>query len=477
MKQLTRSIFLALLMTLSAAGPLLAQFTISAEFRPRLEYRNGYSKLIGSDKLPVFDILGRNRLIFDYKDERFSARFSIQHAYVFGENNYSSDTITRNTLNLYEAWFQYDFVKNVGIRIGRMELAYDDQRLLGVSNWNPKGSSHDVGVFKWGCPEHGYRGDFGFAINNTGPMGAFLTAYPLKNYKYLLYLYEQKKFLKDQLVVGLIGIADVLQKPGSKVSVTTYDSLPVYDNSGVVIGYTLVPHTTTTLKYDPKMLYARVTAGGNVGFTWKNLKVFAAGYYQGGSFSNGNRISASFYGVYASYQVVKQLKLMAGYDRLSGNDYSDTAGIRTKYTSFSTLYSSTHGFYGYMDYWGTYVGSGTTPGLTNLYARATVSFSENLSLEATWRMMGLSRGYLEVKDPDPGELPYLEVKKNLGHEIDLMCIYKPVKNLELNAAYCLYFPTETMELLQGLKAGDSGPAHYAYVMLTYKPTFFNSDRK
>jgi hypothetical protein len=470
---LHRIILTALLLVLTGA-PLLAQFSISAEFRPRLEYRDGYSKLLDSNQEPLFNILGRNRILFDYKNEKFMARFSFQHAYVYGENQLGSDTITRNTLNIYEGWFQYNFVKNVGIKLGRMELIYDDQRLLGNGNWSPRGVSHDAGVIRWNYSDRAYRGDFGFAINNSAPASTYLTSYNLKNYKYLAYLYEQKKLLKDQLTIAVLAITDIFQKPAVSVKTTKYDSLPVYNNAGNVIGYTMIPVVTTSSKANPEMLYGRVTVGGNIGYTWKNLKVFGAGYYQGGHFSDGRKINAGFYGGYVSYKVLKPLTLLVGYERITGNDYSDTTGIKTELTGFSTLYGTSHSKYGYMDMFSAYVVSATSQGLRDLYAQATVKFSEKAYLEATWRWFSMDKGYLNKKN---GSLPYTEVDKNLGHEIDLMVVYTPVKNFELNAAYCFFLPTESMEQLNGLKAGTTNFGQYAYVMLTYKPTFFNSDNK
>jgi hypothetical protein len=473
MKSPLRNLFLALIIFMTTGGQLMAQFKIGAEFRPRGEYRDGYSKLLDNNQVPVFDILGRNRLIFDYKYERFTAKFTIQHAYTYGENQVGSDTITRNTLNIYEGWFQYNFVKNIGIKLGRMEFVYDDQRLLGNSSWSPRGVTHDAGQVKWEYAEKAYRGDFGFAINNVAPMGTYLQPYPLKNYKYLSYLYEQKKLLKDQLVIALLAITDVNQKPAVTVKTTKYDSIAVYDNTGAVIGYTKIPVVTTSSKANPEMLYARVTFGGNVGYTWKNLKVFGAAYYQCGHFNDGRTINAGFYGGYVSYKVLKPLTLLVGYERLTGNDFSDTTGMKTKLTGFSTLYGTAHSKYGYMDMFSAHVTSGTAPGLTNLYAQATVKLSEKASLEATWRWFHLDKGYLNKKD---GSLPYTEVDKNLGHEIDLMVIYTPVKTLDLNAAYCFFLPTDAMNQLNGLKAGTSTFAQYAYLMLTWKPTFFNSEK-
>ncbi|MEI6173775.1 MAG: hypothetical protein WCR01_08480 [Bacteroidota bacterium] len=480
MKQPIYKFILLACLLMFLSGGARAQFTISAEFRPRLEYRDGYSRLRDSSQSPYPDILGRNRLIFDYKNEQFMARFSLQHAYVYGENNYSSDTITRNTINIYEGWFRYSFTKGFAIKIGRMELIYDDARLFGNSNWGQKGATHDVGVVQWESAKEGYRGDFGFAINNTAPAGSFLASYPLKNYKYLGYLYEQKKFLNDRLVFSVIAILDVFQKPAtsSKTKSTRYDTLYVTNENHDTIGTTVLPTVSTatvTTSY-PDQLYGRFTFGGTVGFTAGNLKLFAAGYYQSGHFSDGRKINAGFYGGYASYKVFKPLTLLVGYERLSGNNYSDTTGLKTKSTSFSALYCTNHGFYGYMDMFISQVISGNSAGLTDLYGRATLTLGSKTSVEATYRLFGLAKGYLPVTVKKAGDLPYMEVGKRLGSEVDLMVIYKPVPNLELNGAYCFFLPTSTMERLDALNPGTSKWAQYAYIMLTYKPNFFNSDK-
>jgi hypothetical protein len=211
-------------------------------------------------------------------------------------------------------------------------------------------------------------------------------------------------------------------------------------------------------------------------YTLRKFKIFAAGYYQTGHFSDGREISAGFFGGYASYKVLKPLTLLAGYEYLSGNDYSDVNGIKTKSTSFSTLYPTAHAFYGYMDMFTAQVVNGNSAGLTDLYARATVMITGKTSLEATFRMFGLAKGYLPATVNKPGDLPYVEVDKNLGSEIDMMVVYKPFSNFELNAAYCFFLPTESMERLNGINIGTSEWAQYAYVMLTFKPNFFNSDK-
>jgi len=464
MKNLNKLLLLAVFLLLAATSS--AQFTISGEFRPRAEYRDGYTRLRDSTQTGYFDILGRTRLIFDYKSEQFTTRFSIQHAYVFGENNlFNSDTIRNNTVNIFEAWFKYDFTKGFAIRVGRTALSYDDQRLIGYNNWRPQGSAHDIVGLQWNCPKSTYQGDFSFAVNNAAPAGAFLSNYSLKNYKYMTYLWNQMSFFKDMLKVSLMGVVDAYQLPTQYKSVTqTTYVFNGTDTVGFFNTTSLVPVT------DPNQVYARYTVGGNAWFNWKKLSVWAGGYYQGGHIQDGREVSATMWGVNAYYQIVKPFRLGAGYERMSGTDNNPDrkAEVAKKVNSFNTLYGTAHQLYGYMDMFNTMLYSVPNyPGLNQIYARGTVNFSKVTSLEATWRYFSFSQEYL----PDG-----TKVGKNLGSELDLMFIYKPLPNFELNAAYCYFFPTSAMEKLNGLKSSVKG-SQYAYIQITYKPKFFSTEKK
>lgn len=480
MKKILTPFLLVIISVFAHTFNARAQFIISGEFRPRIEYRDGYMRLRDSSQIPYPTILGRNRIAFDYKNERFQARFSVQHAYVFGENNYSSDTITRNTINIYEGYFRYGFSKNFAIKIGRTELFYDDGRLLGNSNWSPKGATHDVAILQWELPGSSYRGDLGFAINNTAPASTFLASYPLKNYKYMAYLYEQRKFFKDKLTISMLAILDVYQKTSTQVKKTStkFDTLWVIGINHDTIGSTILPTTTSTIVTTayPDQLYGRFTIGGTVSYTVNKLKLFGSGYWQTGRFMNGKKINAGMVGIWASYKVLKSLNLQLGYDLLSGNDYTDTAGFVSKSTAFSTLYPTSHGFYGYMDMFSAITPSGISAGLNQVYLKATVNLGEKAYLEGAYRWFALAQGALQTTVNRPGDLPYITVSKPLGSEFDLMAVYKPHPNIEINAAYCFFLPTTTMERLDGLKPGTSRFAQYAYIMITYKPTFFNSDK-
>lgn len=461
------------------SGTLKAQFGISGEFRMRGEYRDGYISLRDSSKTPYFDVLGRARLLFDYRTEKITTRFSLYNAWVFGQNNYSSDTITKNTVNIYEAWFKYDFNKYFGIKVGRTELVYDDERFFGSSNWSMWGATHDVIVAQWSVPGINYKGDFGLAVNNIAPAGSYLNSYDLRNnYKYLAYLYEQKKFLNDKMTVSLLGVVDGFQK--SSIPITkTYDTLFIYNENDSIIGTTVlpVPIKTTSTENFPNTIYARATFGADIWFRYKKWNFFLSGFYQGGHIRDGRKLSSNFYAAYISYQVIKPLTFILGYDHLSGNDFSDTTGLKTKVKGFSVLYGTTHRGYGYMDMFTVTVKANQSAGLNDLYFRTTYYFNDKMSLEGTYRWFSLPHGYLPVLNPKEGALPYQSVKNSLGSEIDLMYVYKPIPNLELNAAYCFFLPTATMEKFNGLAAGTSKWAQYIYVMITYRPNFYTSEKK
>jgi hypothetical protein len=131
-----------------------------------------------------------------------------------------------------------------------------------------------------------------------------------------------------------------------------------------------------------------------------------------------------------------------------------------------------------MDLFTVLIRNNLSTGLNDLYGRVTYTFfKDRMSLEGTYRWFSIPHNYLFVANPKAGSLPYQKVDKSLGSEIDLMYIYKPIPNLEINAAYCFFLPTNTMELMSNLKAGSSKWAQYAYIMVTYKPNFFTSEKK
>ncbi len=392
-------IVLLLTTLLLCSNTLLAQFTIFGEFKMRGEYRDGYASLRDSSKIPYADILGRARLGFDYNNEKIATRFSVQDAWVFGQNYYSSDTITKNTINIFEAWFRYNFTKTLSLKIGRTEVIYDDERLFGLSNWSMWGATHDIMILHFRNQNIPLWSDLGFAVNNIAPVSGYMNSYDMRNnYKYIGFLYATLTLFDKKLDLSFLNILDAFQKCSSSTtsSKTSYDTLYIRNEFDSIIGTTILPSTvkTTTTEEFPNTLYARNTIGGTATLNLSKWTFFFNGFYQFGKFRDGRTLNSWFYGLWCSYQPIKQLKIMAGWEQLSGNNFFNTTSMKTKVTGFSTLYGTSHAPYGYMDMFNTIVKNNLSPGLNDLYARATVCFSDKMNLEATYRWFSLPYAYL-----------------------------------------------------------------------------------
>ena len=462
-------------------GNVNAQFNISGEFRLRPEYRDGFQGIRDSSRTPYLLLPGRARLLFDYSNEKFSTRFSLHDAFVFGQNIYSSDTITKNTINIYEVWVKYNFLKSFGIQAGRVELLYDDHRFITNAIWPMTGATHDLVLFKWNFAGINYKSDLGIAINNTAPSTPYLASYNIKNnYKYMTYLWIQKKFFNDKLTLSLLGLIDVFQKYSDNVTnlKTTYDTLIIRNSNDSIIGTTILPiitKTTGSIEY-PDILYARGTVGLDCWYNLNEWDFFLSAYYQGGHARDSRKINAYFVTAYASCQVIKELKLTVAFDHLSGTDFSDTNRTKTTINGFSTLYGSGHLFYGYMELFSSYAKNNASEGLNNLSVRANISLNEKMSIEAKYHWFNMAYRYIPVTDSKNGQPPYISVNRNMGSEVDLTFTYKALPNADLSVWYSFYFPTKAMELLCNLKAGTAKFAQFAYLQINYKPNFFNSGK-
>jgi hypothetical protein len=293
------------------------------------------------------------------------------------------------------------------------------------------------------------------------------------------YLYNQMKFAKEKLVVSVLGVVDAYQMANTTTTIPGKSVTTWVTNGNDTVGSFITKTAATTQTQTHNLtIYARGTLGATVGFNWKNLNVFVNGFYQTGKYKDGRNMSAYFMGGWVSYRVVKPLTLMVGYEMLSGNNASDTTDLKTNVHGFATPFSTKHQFYGYMDLFTGYLGQDAlNNGLNDLYGRATLKFSEKTSLEATYRWFTLPYGFLPAKVVKTGDTPYQSVSTDLGSEIDVMFLYRPIPNLELNAAYCLYLNTSSKDIMDGIKAGTGRMGQYAYLMLTYKPNFFTSEKK
>jgi hypothetical protein len=82
-------------------------------------------------------LLGRFRLVVDYNRRGLDAHAIIQNKTVWGSGN-------DQALNLYEGWVKMTAPFGLFAQVGRIALAYDDERIIGTNDFAMAALSHDV---------------------------------------------------------------------------------------------------------------------------------------------------------------------------------------------------------------------------------------------------------------------------------------------------------------------------------------------
>jgi len=418
MKGLTKNTIFVILFLL--ASNTFAQFTLSAELRPRTEYRHGFSSLIADTEKAAFFTSQRTRLNFNYKSEDVSVFVSFQDVRVWGD----VVQLNRSDANssIHEAWAELKLAKGFNVRLGRQELVYDNARIFGNVDWAQQGRSHDLALFKFSLNEKSQL-HAGFAFNQAGE-NRVSTDYLLNNYKAMQFAWFNTKFDKGGL--SLLFLNNGIQK-------------------------------------DSKTVYSQ-TSGGRVTFNPGSLRLAGSAYLQTGRDAADRKLSAYYAAAEAGYVLSPKVTASLGFELLSGTDMADWQGQNVVNRSFAPLYGTNHAFNGHMDYF--YVGNhANNVGLLNPYASVTYR-NKALTLQAM--------GHLFFADGKITELgnPTNQMESYFGTELDLIVGYTLGQRATIRGGYSQMFGTCS---LQRLKSGNHQKTqNWAWLMVVVKPTLFGN---
>jgi hypothetical protein len=412
--------------------PVMAQFSLVGEVRPRSEFRNGFKTTRDPDTDPAFFIEQRSRIYLDYQRKNLRFHIAIQDIRIWGNaaQIYKTDPALTN---LFEGWGSLNMAGNWWLKVGRQVISYDNQRFLGGLDWAQQGRSHDAVMVSYVSAEKGLTLDIAFAYNQNvpyEPANLTGTAYiGIANYKTMQYARLNKKFDKGNL-------SALVHNDGQQ----TVDTAMAYRQ-------TLAVYTAWDL--------GDVSLGGDM-------------YYQTGK--NASKMSVSGLMV-AAYVTIKTRvsPITFGFDYLSGTPYDE----QEKDLSFNPLYGTNHKFYGHMDYF--YVGNphgqgGNLGGLIDLYLTTDFKLSEKSALAGNVHYFASP---VSVYDPEHFTST---LSASLGPEIDLAYSLKISGDASLWLGYSHIFPTESMVAIKR-GGGDTSAMHnWAWVMIQFKPTLFVSDK-
>ena len=410
------------------------QLTIDAQLMSRGEIRQG--GLPGNteeknENRSAF-ISNRARMIVGYEHENLAVKVTAQHQGVWGAEG-------GGKFNIYEAWAHLKTNNGLFARVGRQELVYDDERILGNNDWAMAALYHDA--LKVGYENHGHQlhATVAYNQNSKNVYGGTFYQNGSQSYKTMQTVWYHYDVPKFPLGASLLFMNVGMQSGNEEEYKTTYQQL----------------------------------LGGYMNYHPRNLSVEAAYYRQMGkasldySSSGELPIHAWMASIKTTYTFNRQLTGYAGYDYLSGDKEfvvprQGQMGLtrHSKMSAFTSIFGSTHKFYGAMDFFYVSAYYGTfSPGLQNLFAGTVYKPAKGLSLDVSYHYLATAT---QLQD----------LNKTLGHEIEFRGSYQVMKDARIGLGFSFMKATETLELLK--RSTDDKKLQWGWLMLNVSPRIFSS---
>ena len=384
-------------------------------------------------------LLGRTRIKVNYQRSWLQAYAVIQNKAVWGASGNQS-------LNLYEGWVKMTAKNGLFGQLGRVALAYDDERIIGTNDFAVASKSHDVA--RLGYEGHGHKVHVILAYNQNSDNVYNSTYYvngaqPYKTMQTVWYHYDVPKFP--------LGVSLLFMNMGLQAGTNNTKDWDYSTNSS---------HTAYQQMF-----------GGYVNYHPSRLTLEGAYYRQTGKLVNPKvpspKIDAWMASVKATVSVTDQIGLTAGYDYLSGDEfvpdlYGGKLGMPNHEVShgFAPLYGSNKKFFGIMDYfYESAYAHGFTPGLQNVFVGPFYKPNAKFACRAMSHYMAVAT---KVGTQD----------RTLGHCIDLQASYQFSKEIALSAGYTQMMGTETMDRLK--EGNSSQQARWGWFSLVITPNLFNT---
>jgi len=297
------------------------KFTVGGQIRHRFELQNkAFNK--ESNRTDFSFLRTRINLNF-YPVNNVSAFIQIQDSRLMGQESNTLTDGSADQLDLHQAFSKINIHENLSLKLGRFEVNYGTQRLIGAVGWHNVARSFDGLILN-------------YKIKNTD--------WDFFNFKEVENLTESEK--GDKNVSGVHGSFNLIPK-------TKLELLLVGD--------------------DRRRTFAVYAAGSLKGL----------GYEFESSLQNGNNGSGKDYqgllwAANFNYDISGH-RISGGIDYVSGDD-SLTSAIE----SFNTLYATNHKYYGFMDYFINIPSSTSEQGLYDMHLKLSLSPIKGLKTMLAW---------------------------------------------------------------------------------------------
>lgn len=396
-------------------------FTIGLEFRPRIEFRNGYKQLPNDTTKAAFFGTQRSRLYFNYSQPKFKFHTSIQDLRVWGQYGQTSSV---GSLNVFESYVDAYLTENLFFRLGRQKVELDNGRLFSAANWSQAGRAHDGINLIYSKSKVSSELMCFFNQTTENVFGTNFSPTTFSNYKSL-----QVHYLKLKLPLNL--------------SLTTINSADGFQS-----------------KTTPNTLYVRGNSGGRLEFEKGRWYVTMSGYYQYGQLQSGQKIDAYYLQPEIQFKTQK-ITTRLGMEYMSGDNSTKTSSHSQ---SFIPLYGVAWKFMGNMDYFTSFPNDTKKGGLINPYLFISYNINKKLSIRVDSHLF-----YSQNKVIDNNKNV---INPYLGFENDLSCKFQANDFTTIEYGFSYMIASKSMEFVRG---GNSviTPV-WSYLMITFKPEVFSS---
>ncbi|MEO6672629.1 MAG: alginate export family protein [Ginsengibacter sp.] len=399
-----------------------AQLSLTGQLRTRTELRDGYAAPLPKDSKPAFFTSQRTRLSLNYSMYRVKFGATLQDVRVWGQD---VSTINRtatpdnNSLMLHEAWAEILLSdttskdKSLSLKLGRQELAYDDERLIGKLDWLQQGRRHDGALIKYETKSWMFHLAAAYNQNKENTSGTIYNSTPPGNYtattnggtmyKSMQFLYAGKKLKKGN--ASFLFFSDQFSK---------------YRNDIV---------NSQNVKTFESGAWSRFTTGFYFNNSFQKINLIAAAYYQFGKNTTGQKLSGELLTASAQYLFSKKFSAGPGVDYYSGGSSGTTSN------AFDPLYGTPHKFAGLMDYF--YAASGFGKGgLVDYYFRVKYKPSDKFSMAADLHEFTTASKIVYPNN--------LKNTKDFGQEVDVVAFYSLTKLISFETGYSHFFGTSLL---------------------------------
>lgn len=417
------------MLVMAAGAQNESTFTIDAQLRTRGEYNNGAVYPRGEGQLPATFINERARVSMGFERGQLELKVSAQHTGYWGQDAMNT---ANGRLTMNEAWVKLKYLGRCFAELGRQQLSYDNERILGVNDWDVNGNWHDA--LKLGYEDDANKVHVFAAMNQkTANRGNYYDgAMP---YKSMQGVWFQHQWESLPLTVSLLGL-----------------------NTGYEQGEP--GHGKT--KY-------MQTVGTNINYLPGNWNLHGEFYYQTGRNADDLKVSTCLASFKAGYQIDDKWKVALGMDYLEGEEYSGGSYSRDymvlykahadRTRAFNPLYGSHHQFYGLMDYfYASGFAGGVEPGLGDLQVDVDYKASDKTSVMLNYHY------FTTASDCMP--------ERGLGHEFDLHLTTQLMKDVTLQAGYSVMRGTDMMDYAKG--GNRRSWQDWAWVSLNINPRLLST---